>query len=292
MIVINGCNHECTLPNFSKAALKTKAGKSDSGMSGEWTKLFDELCNTFEALAHEMNEELTSHCNGSGSDQVMAESPSLTGFAQTFRTGWTVCSIHSVFDHMTGSLVLTQQAGKAASKWTAKIGDSIIGGQPPTFDDIESDPDTLRRFTNVLFKDDANGHWSPKTRELLVMALLLRHDQFVDILQAHPFSTVVEDYDDQGSFARLCETIPSFAVLTRHWRKWTVVKSSLTGCLNPKKRSYPATYQDSQQKRFLCTAVQPLICLVKECSWTLVVSLITSTPLRRQPRPCTWSSSR
>ena len=106
LIVINGCNHEHTFPNFSKAALKTKAGKCDSGVSREWTKLFDELCNTFEVLADETNEELTSHCNGSGSNQVMAESSSLTGFAQMFRTGWTVCSIHSVFDYITGSLVL------------------------------------------------------------------------------------------------------------------------------------------------------------------------------------------
>ena len=133
-------------------------------------------------LADEINVELTSHCNRSGPNQVMAEPPSLTGFAQMFRRGWTVCSIHSVFDCITGSLVLTQQAGKAVSKWATKIGDSIIGGQPPTFDDIESDPDTLGKFTNMLFEDDANGHWSPKARELLVMALLLRHDQFVEIL--------------------------------------------------------------------------------------------------------------
>jgi len=30
---------------------------------------------------------------------------------------------------------MSQQAGKAVSKWTAKIGDLIVGGQPP-FDDI------------------------------------------------------------------------------------------------------------------------------------------------------------
>jgi len=50
-VVINGCDHECTFPIFSKAALKTdKSGKSDSVVSKEWTKLFRQLHNSFETL--------------------------------------------------------------------------------------------------------------------------------------------------------------------------------------------------------------------------------------------------
>ena len=99
---------------------------------------------------------------------------------------------------------MSQQAGKAVSKWTAKIGDLIVGGQPPTFDDIggyfgtpspdsedgalpagalvDGDREKLQRFTSVSFEDDASGCWNPKVRELSVMTLLLRCEQFLDVL--------------------------------------------------------------------------------------------------------------
>lgn len=71
---------------------------------------------------------------------------------------------------MPGSFLLVQQAGKAASKWTSKIGDLVVGGQPPTFNDIEGKHEELQQCTNVLFEDDVTGRWNPKVRELLVMA--------------------------------------------------------------------------------------------------------------------------
>lgn len=63
--------------------------------------------------------------------------------------------------------------GKAVSGWTARIGDPIVGGQPPTFDDIEGNRKELQQFTNLLFEDDTVNHWDPKVRELSVMTLLL-----------------------------------------------------------------------------------------------------------------------
>ncbi|KAG7356502.1 hypothetical protein IV203_001188 [Nitzschia inconspicua] len=58
--VVKGSNHEYAFPVFSKAALKTKeSGESDSGVSKEWTKLFNEIRNTFEVLANEINEDRT-----------------------------------------------------------------------------------------------------------------------------------------------------------------------------------------------------------------------------------------
>mgnify|MGYP005840960607 CR=1 FL=1 len=102
---------------------------------------------------------------------------------------------------------MSQQAGKAVSKWTAKIGDLIVGGQPSTFNDIGGyfgtplsssvnpedhcvagalvfgDREKLQYFTDVLFEDNVCRRWSPKVRELLVMALLLRYEQFLDVLR-------------------------------------------------------------------------------------------------------------
>lgn len=84
---------------------------------------------------------------------------------------------------------MSQQVGKAASKWTAKIGDSMVGGQPPTLDDIEEDVGGLKRFTDTLFEGHVCCRWDLKVRELLVMALLLRCDQFLEVLESHPEAT-------------------------------------------------------------------------------------------------------
>lgn len=70
------------------------------------------------------------------------------------------------------------------------------GGQPPTFEDIYEDLDSLWKFTDIIFEDDTERRWHPKVRELLVMTLLLRYDQFLDILQAHPFAKLVESHPD------------------------------------------------------------------------------------------------
>ena len=72
------------------------------------------------------------------------------------------------------------------------MGDVIMGGQPITFEDITEGVETLRKFTDILFEDDLEGRWSPMVRELLVMTLLLRYDQYIEIVQSHPFARLVE----------------------------------------------------------------------------------------------------
>lgn len=190
LVVMVGCGNEYVFPTFSNAALKTKSGKSDSQVSTLWANLFDEVRNTFETLGDRINEKLSSHCNKKGSNQVMAETNSVSGLAQIFRTGWELRGCDTLFEYICGSFVMSQQCGKAVSKWTAKIGDLIIGGQPPTFNDMEGDLEELNQFTSVLFEDDTSGRWDPKVRELLVIALLLRYDQFCEVLRSHPEATL------------------------------------------------------------------------------------------------------
>lgn len=197
LIVVKGCNHEYVLPTFSKMALHTKdTGESDSGVSKEWTKRFNELRAKFDTLADEINEQLGSHSNRRGSNQAMTESSSLSGYAPIFRSGMRSKSIHTIFDYIFGSTELLRQAGKTLSMWVMKLGDTIMGGQPTTFDDIDTDVGKLKKFTDILFEDDVNRRWHPKVRELLVTTLLLRYDQFVDILQTHPFNSLVEEHPD------------------------------------------------------------------------------------------------
>ena len=126
-----GHGNEHVFPTFLKAVLNTKSNKSDSKVSSLWSNLSDELCNTFETLSDRINAQLSSHCNKKGSNQVMAESPSVSGLAQTCRTGWELHGCDTFFEHICGSFVMSQQCGKALSQWLAKIGDLIVGGQPP-----------------------------------------------------------------------------------------------------------------------------------------------------------------
>jgi hypothetical protein len=42
----------------------------------------------------------------------------------------------TIFDYVTGSERMSQQAGKVVSNWHSKAGDTILGGQPPKLQDI------------------------------------------------------------------------------------------------------------------------------------------------------------
>ena len=90
---------------------------------------------------------------------------------------------------------MQKDTAKSLSMWITTIGNTVMGGHPVPFDDIETDPDTLKKFTNVLFEDDIDNRWHPKIRELLVMTLLLRYDQYMDVLEAHPCAKVVDDLE-------------------------------------------------------------------------------------------------
>jgi len=45
--------------------------------------------------------------------------------------------------------------------------------------------DTLKKFTDVIFEEDAENRWHPNVRELLVMTLLLQCDEFVNVSESH-----------------------------------------------------------------------------------------------------------
>lgn len=211
LVAMVGCGTKYIFPTFSKAALKAKSGKSGSDVSRVWTNCLDELRNTFETLSDRINEKLASHCSKKGSNQDMANSSSVLGLAQIFRTGWELRGCGTLFACMCGSFAMPRQAGKAASKWAAKIGDSIAGSQPPTFGDMKEDVEGLKRFTSVLFEDDAAERWNPKVRELLVMSLLLRFDQFALVTQ----SIHVNLQNQQHMISDICRQLSSQSGWTR-----------------------------------------------------------------------------
>ena len=176
-------------PDFAKRALKKQTeSKSDSKVSSLWSSYFTDVYKSFVGLASKMNKALTSHCHKKGASQLMAETPGVSGLAQIFRTGWEVRGFHSIFDYIVGSTVMQHQAGKAMSGWTAKVGDTTVGGQPPTLLDVHTDCHLLQPFISHLFINDSKNQWSPIIRELLVASLFRHYDEFCDILRQEPDS--------------------------------------------------------------------------------------------------------
>lgn len=115
----------------------------------------------------------------------MGES-SIAGLAQIFRTGWAVRGTLTIFDYVIGSERMSQQAGKVVSNWHSKVGDTILGGQPPKLQDVNTNHDQLDDFVNILFAYDKDDDWSPPIRNLLVSSLLRHYGEFVSIIKSHP----------------------------------------------------------------------------------------------------------
>jgi hypothetical protein len=42
---------------------------------------------------------------------------------------------------------------------------TIFGGQLPISDDIETEPDDFKRFTNTLFESDTEERWDPEVEK-------------------------------------------------------------------------------------------------------------------------------
>ena len=125
----------------------------------------------------------------------------------TPRQAATLLPFLTCFPFRFGSVDLLRQAGKTLSGWITKIGDVAIGGQPPSYDDIDTDVDLLRKLEHAIFEDDEKCRWTPKVRELLVMTLLLRYDQFIDILMTHRGAEVVDGLDDNGLPTKVCRVV-------------------------------------------------------------------------------------
>jgi hypothetical protein len=176
------------LPKFaSKALTMNSKGKIDSKVSLLRTDCFNDLFLKFKALGEAVNKKLSSHHGKKGSNQKMGES-SIAGLAQIFRTSWAVRGTLTIFDYVTGSERMSQQAGKVVSNWHSKAGDTILGGQPPKLLDITTNHEQLQDFVDILFSYNRGDNWSPLIRNLLVSSLLRHSEEFVSIVKSHPES--------------------------------------------------------------------------------------------------------
>ncbi len=159
-IVMMGDDDDFIFPEFAEKALKQSESKSDSKVSALWSAHFEDLYKSFLCISEVLNHDLHSHCHKKGGNQTMAQIPSVSGLPQIFRSGWEVRGMHSVFDYIVGSVTMEHQAGKALSGWTAKIGELVVGGLPPTVVDITTSPELIVPFIDHLFIKDVNQCWS------------------------------------------------------------------------------------------------------------------------------------
>lgn len=191
-------NSEYLFPIFADKALKTTANKNSSKVASLWSTYFGSLFKAFKNLSDMVNELLSSHHGKKGSQQKLAGINSVSGLAQIFRAGWEVRGFHTIFDYVVGSFAMSSEAGKALSNWTAKIGDTICGGQPPTLNSIP-DQELLDNFVTRLFAQDVgpnnNPQWKPLSRRMLVASLFRHYDEFLSVIREHPLDTFKEPND-------------------------------------------------------------------------------------------------
>jgi len=173
-------------PKFAGKVSNTNSkGKIESKVSALRAECFNDLSKMFKALAEPINDKLTSHHGEAGANQKMGES-SIADLAQIFRTAWAVRGTCTIFDCVTGSERMSQQAGKVVSNWHSKVGDTILGGQHPKLQDMNTNHDQLDDFVNILFSWENDDDWSPPIQNLSVSSLLRCCGEFLSIIKSHP----------------------------------------------------------------------------------------------------------
>ena len=210
-------------PNFARQALKTsKENQSESKVSSYWKECFQEVYEQLQAVGKDINKHLTSHCGKKGANQHLAEMESVSPLAQIFRSGWEVRNIHSLFDYVIGSDRLLQQAGKAVSNWTTKVGGVTVGGFPPTLDCLSSDPDKdkLDEFVSQLFKYDVKEKWRWDFRNLMTGSLLRHYEAVLRTIKTEPNQRFGEDGSGHPFIAEVKSRLADARVTTEMFTRW------------------------------------------------------------------------
>lgn len=197
-LLVGGCDKPDLYPKFSREATTiNKNEKTESRVASVWTLCFKNLYNQFKSLSETVSDKLTCYHGRKGANQKMAETNSVSGLAQIFRTGWELRGFHTIFDYVIGSKTLTNEAGKALSGWTTRRDNEIIGGLPPVLTSIRTNPELVNDFVLALFSEDINDRWPISIRNILIATILRHHDEFIHIIEQHPN----EHYKDNSRHA-------------------------------------------------------------------------------------------
>lgn len=189
-VVMNNISGTFICPSYADVTLQGKKEVCESQASQYWSSDYVTLKAISNVSHFQLNEKLTSHHGKKGSNQKMAESSTISGIPQIFRSGWTVNNIHTLFDYVHGSSVMLKDAGKVLSNWHCKSSDFIEGGLPPSLLFITKHLDLLERFIQYLFAFDVNNVWSTDIRRMLVASLFRFYDKFKSMI------SIVDEYKD------------------------------------------------------------------------------------------------
>ena len=107
--------HSSLFPKFFKeACVIDRQKKNKARVSAFWEQCFDGMKKEFISLKELMEDKkYTSYHVRKASNQKLAETTSVSGIAQYFRTGSQSRAVNTVFDYVVGTQTLTNQAGKA-----------------------------------------------------------------------------------------------------------------------------------------------------------------------------------
>ena len=88
-LLVGGCNKPDLFPKFSlEASIVNKDEKTQSRVASFWTLCFKNLYKEFKSLSETVSDKLTCYHGRKGANQKLAETNSVGGLAQIFRTGW------------------------------------------------------------------------------------------------------------------------------------------------------------------------------------------------------------
>jgi len=101
-----------------------------------------------------------------------------------FRCGWATKNLHTAFDYIFNSEHKDSVCGKVLSKWNQKnhMGENI-GGCPADASDVTTDKDLLNIFVENLFGNQKDYLQDVDVKNLLVGAIFLWEDDFIEILR-------------------------------------------------------------------------------------------------------------
>jgi len=110
---------------------------------------------------------------------VLAEEGSLQFHQMCFRCGWTTKNIHSAFDYIYNSASKDAQCGKVLGNWLRNVNGKLVGGYPPSTEDIETERDKVFIFSNHLFS--RQQHLTNKDLKKLLIGSILRWEDDVSL---------------------------------------------------------------------------------------------------------------
>lgn len=109
-----------------------------------------------------------------------------------FRCGWVTRNIHSAFDYIYNSASKDRTCGKVLSNWLRSVNGEIVGGYPPTAEDIQTEEEKLFKFTKNLFSHQV--HVTNKDLKKLMIGSILRwEDDVIRCISSDPLKSYVHD---------------------------------------------------------------------------------------------------